>query len=403
MTFTPESLKKDFPIFNANPDWVYLDHAASTHKPRMVIDRIQQFYANEYATVHRGIYKQAARATEAYEGVRDKVKGFLRAASREEIVFTKGATEGINLVANGFLKHRLKEGDEVLITAMEHHANLIPWQQVCRERKARLRVIPLNTNGELDIERFWDLLGPKTKMLACVHVSNTLGTVNPIKRMLTLARSKQIPVLIDGAQAIAHEMVNLEELNPDFYVFSAHKMFGPNGVGVAFIKKERQEEMKPLMWGGDMVRSVSFEETIPAEGPAKFEAGTPNVAGVIGLGAAIDYIEGLDRVEIRVYLKELARYVYGMLREVKGLQIMGNAQERSPIFSFVVPGIHPHDIATFLDTRDIAIRAGHHCTQPLMEHYNVGASARASFSFVNNKSEVGKLVSALEEMIQFFT
>lgn len=402
MAFSPETLKKDFPVFDTHPNWVYLDHAATTHKPRVVIDRIQQFYATDYATVHRGIYKQAAKATEMYEGVREKVKDFLHASSREEIVFTKGATEGINLVAQGFLRDRLKEGDEVLISTMEHHANLIPWQQVCKEKKAHLKVIPLTAKGELDMERFWDLLSSKTKMLAVVHVSNTLGTINPVKRLVTMARSKQIPVLIDGSQAIAHEMINLEELNADFYVFSAHKMYGPSGVGVAYIKKERQAEMGPLLWGGDMIKSVTFEETIPADGPSRFEAGTPNMAGVIGLGAAVDYLQSLDRVEVKFYLKELSKYVSGMLKDIPGLKILGSSDEKSPIFSFVVPGVHPHDVATFLDTRDIAIRAGHHCTQPLMDHFEVGASVRASFSFINNKSEVGKLASALEEMIQFF-
>ncbi|MCI4667562.1 MAG: cysteine desulfurase [Bacteroidia bacterium] len=402
MAFSPDFYKKHFPVFDANPGWIYLDHAATTQKPQLVIDRIRDFYAKEYATVHRGIYKQAAAATSAYESVRDKVAEFLHAASREEIIFTKGATESINLISRGFLAQRLKEGDEILISAMEHHANLIPWQQLCLEKKAILRVIPLNSKGELDLERYWDLLTPRTKMIAFVHVSNTLGTINPVKRLVTLARSKQIPVLIDGSQAVAHEMVNLEELNPDFYVFSAHKIFGPSGVGVAYIKREQQEEMKPLMWGGDMIKSVTFEETIPADGPSRFEAGTPNMAGVIGLGAAIDYINSLDRIEIKVYLKELARYVYDMLKDIKGIRIMGNATERSPIFSFSFEDIHPHDMATFLDSRNIAIRAGHHCTQPLMDHYQVGATARASFSFINNKSEVGKLVSSLEEMIQFF-
>ncbi len=402
MTFSPEAHKKAFPIFRHHPGLVYLDHAATTHKPQSVIDRIQDFYEKEYATVHRGIYRLASEATEAYEEVRDKVKDFVKAGTPKEIIFTKGSTEGINLVAQGFLKPRLKAGDEVLISAMEHHASLVPWQQLCQENGAKLRVIPINENGELDLEKYWQLLGPKTKMVACVHVSNTLGSINPIKRLITLARSKQIPVLIDGSQAIAHETVDMEALQPDFYVFSGHKMYGPSGVGVCYIREERLYEMKPLLWGGEMVKSVNFEETLISEPPAKFEAGTPNMAGVLGLGAAIDYIRSLDRVKIRYYLKELSRYVQGMLSDVQGITLLGNAKERAPIFSFAIEGVHPHDVATFLDSRQIAIRAGHHCTQPLMDHYGVVATSRASFSYINNKSEVGKLISALEEMIQFF-
>ncbi|MEO0897608.1 MAG: SufS family cysteine desulfurase [Bacteroidota bacterium] len=402
MEFSTATYKELFPIYQKYPDWLYLDHGASTHKPAVVIDRVARFWREEYTNIHRGIYRQAAASTRMYEDVRVKVQEWLHATYQEEIIFTSGTTASINLVARGWAAPRLKEGDEIVISTMEHHANLIPWQQICKEKGAILKVIPLTDKGEISMEEYWHMLTNRTVLVACAHVSNTLGTINPIKKMASLAHNKNIPILVDGAQAIAHLEVDLQELGVDFYTFSSHKMYGPDGVGVLFASKAMHKDMIPYAWGGDMVREVSFEDTVTAEAPAKFETGTPSISGVIGMGTAIDFMEEHRSVEKKVHLRELARYAYGMIKEVAGIRVLGSADERLPIFSFTLTDIHPHDIATFLDSRNMAIRAGHHCTQPLLNSMGESSAARACFSYEHSKSDVGKFVSALKEMIQFF-
>lgn len=374
---------------------VYLDNAATSQKPQVVIDAMIRYYEAENSNIHRGVHYLSERATAAYEKVREKVAGFLNAPSPKEIVFVRGTTEGINLVAHSFSRIALKHGDEVVISAMEHHSNIVPWQIACEERGAFLRVIPMDERGELLLDEYAKLLTARTKVVAITHVSNALGTVNPVKDMTRQAHAKGIPVLIDGAQAVPHMKVDVQDLDADFYVFSAHKMFGPTGVGVLYGKAKYLNAMPPYQSGGDMIKSVSFEKTIYADLPYKFEAGTPNIGGGIGLGAAIDYLHQLDMSALESYEHGLLTYATEKVGEIPGVRLIGTAREKAGVLSFVLEGVHPHDIGTILDGEGIAIRTGHHCAQPVMTRYGVPATARASFAFYNTKEEIDALVKGI--------
>jgi len=374
---------------------VYLDNAATSQKPQVVIDTMMRYYQSENSNIHRGVHYLSERATQAYEKARDKVREFLNAAYREEIIYVRGTTEGINLVAQSYGRTNVKDGDEVLISAMEHHSNIVPWQMLCEEKGATLRVIPMNDAGELLLDEYEKLLTAKTRIVAVSHVSNALGTVNPIKHMIALAHQKGIPVLVDGAQAVPHMNVDVRDLECDFYIFSSHKVFGPTGVGVVYGRKRMLEAMPPYQGGGDMIKSVTFEKTIYNDLPYKFEAGTPNIAGGLGLGAAIDYVQKLDLKAIGEYEHDLLVYATEKLLVIPGLRLIGTAKEKAAVLSFVIEGIHPHDIGTILDAEGIAIRTGHHCAQPVMQRFGVPATARASFAFYNTKEEVDALVKAI--------
>ncbi|RPJ48015.1 MAG: cysteine desulfurase [Candidatus Latescibacterota bacterium] len=374
---------------------VYLDNAASTQKPYAVIDAYNVFYSGCYSNIHRGVYHLSETATRAYEDAREKARAFINAARVEEIVFVRGTTEGINLVAQTFGRSRLRAGDEVLITWMEHHSNIVPWQMVCEATGAVLRVVPIDDRGDLMMDEFEKLIGPRTKIVGVVHVSNALGTVNPVKEIVRLAHARGVPVLIDGAQAVAHTMVDVRDLDCDFYVFSGHKLFGPTGIGVLYGKKKLLDEMPPYQGGGDMIRSVTFEKTTYNEAPYRFEAGTPNIAGAIGLGAAIDYVEGIGRDTIEAYERGVFARAAEALEEIPGLRLIGTARERTSVLSFVMDGVHPHDIGTILDREGIAVRTGHHCAQPVVDRFGVAATARASLALYNTNEEVDALVRGL--------
>lgn len=401
--FGTSSFRNQFPIFQHHPHLVYLDSAATTQKPRQVIDGISQFYEKENANIHRGIYDLAARTTMKYEAVREKVAHFIGAKKREEIVYTSGTTAAINLVAHSFLSPRLKKGDEVLISAMEHHANLLPWQMACKAKEATLKVMPIDKAGNIDLVVYQKLLTEKTKMLALTHISNALGTINPIKEIIELAHEKNIPVLIDGAQSTAHYPIDISALDCDFFTFSGHKIFGPTGIGVLYGKSAHLGQMPPYQYGGDMIRNVTFESSSFAKAPQKFEAGTTNIAGVIGLGYAIDFINQFDKEAISAYVKELGNYARTKLLQMEGVSIIGKAKKTTGIVSFTLDNIHPHDVATFLGEANIAVRAGHHCTQPLMDLYQVPATVRASFSIYNNKKEIDFLIEEIKKIQDFFS
>ena len=407
MTLQPQTLKKDFPIFRnqkpGKPPLIYLDNAATTQKPQKVIDAISHFYTHTNANIHRGAYDLAMAATDAYEGARAKVQQFINAASEKEIVFTRGTTESINLVMGAYLRHELQPGDNVVISAMEHHANLVPWQMLCLERKAELRVIPMNEKGELQLKKLYQILDDKTHMLAVAHISNSLGTINPIRKLIELAHEKNIPVLIDGAQSIGHMPIDVQQLDCDFFTFSGHKMFGPTGIGVLYGRKALLDQMSPYQFGGDMIRRVSFEGTTFAKTPNKFEAGTPNIAGAVGLAAAMDYLSSIGMEAIQAHTNDLLMYATEKLSAVEGLQIVGQAKEKSGIISFTYKNIHPHDIASILNESGIAIRAGHHCTQPVMQFFQIAGTSRASFSLYNSRSEIDQLVEALSEVSKIFS
>jgi len=400
-SFDVASVRNDFPLLTQEVNGhrlVYLDSAASAQKPRVVIDAVSEFY-NEYnSNVHRGIHHLSQKATDVYEASRDTLADFLGAGSRDEIVFTKGTTESINLVAHSYLRPRLKKGDEVLISGMEHHANIVPWQLLCEEVGAHLKVIPLSDTGELILTDLNTLINDKTRILAVVHASNTLGTINPVEELIAAAHDKGVPVLLDGAQATVHFPVNVSELDVDFYTFSAHKLFGPTGIGCLYAKMELLESMQPYQGGGDMIESVSFEKTTFKAPPHRFEAGTPNIAGVIGMGAAISYVQGLDSEQVQAYEQGLLNEATKALCEIDELRIIGTAENKTPLISFVFPNIHPHDVGTVLDKQGIAVRTGHHCTQPLMTRYQVPATTRASFAFYNTVEEIDKLVQALHKV-----
>lgn len=379
---------------------VYLDNAATSQKPQVVIDALMRYYQEENSNIHRGVHYLSEKATQSYEASRAKVRKFVNAASVQEVIFVRGTTEGINLVAGSYGRRNIRQGDEVLISAMEHHSNIVPWQVLCEEKGAKLRVIPMNDDGELLLDEYERLLGEKTRLVAIAHISNALGTVNPIKEMVAAAHRKGIPVLVDGAQAVPHRKVDVQDLDCDFYTFSSHKMFGPTGVGILYGKKQLLDAMPPYQGGGDMIKSVTFEKTIYNDLPYKFEAGTPNIAGGIALGAAIDYMGMLDMEAISAYEHDLLNYATEALRGINGVRIIGTAHEKAGVLSFVIEGIHPHDIGTILDDEGIAIRTGHHCAQPVMQRFGVPATARASFAFYNTKDEVDILVKGIHKVIE---
>jgi cysteine desulfurase/selenocysteine lyase len=404
-SFAVERIRQDFPVLRQKvygKPLVYLDNAATTQKPQCVIDALSRYYSSENANIHRGIYYLSEQATHAYENVRAKVQRFIHAEAAEEIVFVRGTTEGINLVAQTYGRTFVKKGDEVIISAMEHHSNIVPWQILCEQVQAKLRVIPITDEGELILEEYEKLLNEKTKLVAIVHVSNVLGTVNPLKEMIVSAHRRSIPVLVDGAQAVPHRPVDVADLDCDFYVFSSHKMFGPTGIGVLYGKREWLERIPPYQGGGDMISSVTFEKTLYNKVPYKFEAGTPHIAGVIGLGAAVDYLNEIGMEKIVAYEHELLTYGTEALKAVPGLRLIGTAKEKSSILSFILEGVHAHDIGTVLDRSGVAIRAGHHCAMPLMLRFGVPATARASFAFYNTREEIYALVGALEKVYEVF-
>ena len=404
-SFPIEKIRADFPILQEkirNKPLVYLDNAASCQKPNAVIDSISHVYRRDYANIHRGVHTLSVRSTDKFEAAREKVRGFLNVASSKEIIFVRGATEAVNLVAQSFGRANIKAGDEIVITAMEHHSNIVPWQMLCEEAGAVLKVAPMNVQGELIYPEFEALLNAKTKLVAVVHMSNALGTINPVKKMIAAAHAKNIPLLLDGAQAIPHMPVDVQELDCDFYVFSGHKLYGPSGVGVLYGKQALLEAMPPYQGGGDMIRAVSFEKSTYAGLPHKFEAGTPAIAEVIGLGAAIDYLNEIGMAEIAAYEAELLAYATEQAKQIKGLKIIGEAQDKGAILSFTLDHIHPHDIGTMLDSLGVAIRAGHHCAMPVMEFYGVPATARASFAMYNTTSEIDVLMNGIKELIKVF-
>lgn len=403
--FDVERVRRDFPNLHVQVHGrplVYLDNAASTHKPAAVIERLERFYSEEYSNVHRGVHMLSQIATMEFEGARERVRRFLGAESEKEIIFTRGTTEAINLVANAFARTRLREGDEVLISTIEHHSNIVPWQMACEATGAKLRVIPITDEGEIIFEEFEKLLSPRTKIVSIVHVSNALGTVNPVKRIIDAAHAIGVPVLVDGAQSIQHVPVDVRALDCDFFAFSGHKLYGPTGIGVLYGKRALLEEMPPWQGGGDMILSVSFDRTIYNELPAKFEAGTPNIAGAIGLAAAIDYFTALDLEAMIAHEQDLLAYATERLASVQGLRIIGTAREKASVVSFMLCAVHPHDIGTILDQDGVAIRAGHHCAQPTMQRLGIPATARASFSFYNTRSDVDALVASVEHVLDIF-
>jgi cysteine desulfurase/selenocysteine lyase len=403
--FPVEKIRADFPILAElirNKPLVYLDNAASCQKPQAVIDSIVHLYSHDYANVHRGVHTLSVRSTDKFEGARTKVKDFINAASEKEIIFVRGATEGINLVAQTYGKTHIKAGDEILITAMEHHSNIVPWQMLCEQTGAILKVAPINLQGELIYDEFEKLIGDKTKLVSVVHMSNALGTINPVKEIIAAAHAKNIPVLLDGAQAIPHMAVDVRELDCDFYVFSGHKLYGPSGIGVLYGKQALLEAMPPYQGGGDMIRKVTFEETEYNVLPYKFEAGTPNIADVVGLGAAIDYLNAIGMDNIAAYEAELLDYATEKAKQIKGLRIIGEAEHKGAILAFVLDRIHPHDIGTMLDSLGIAVRAGHHCAMPVMDFFKVPATARASFAMYNTKEEIDVLMKGIESLIEVF-
>ncbi|MBV9209809.1 MAG: cysteine desulfurase [Acidobacteria bacterium] len=401
-----ERVREDFPVLgqtvNGKP-LVYLDNAASSQVPQVVIDRGSKYLREEHSNIHRGVHYLSMKATTAYEGAREKVKRFINARDAKECIFVRGATEGINLVMHGYGRKFVKEGDEVIISAMEHHANIVPWQMLCEEKGARLRVIPMNDAGELMLEEYDALLNERTKIVAVAHISNSLGTINPVKEMIATAHKHGVPVLLDGAQSAPHLGVDVQDLDCDFFVLSGHKMFAPTGSGIIYGKAEWLEQMNPFQGGGDMIRTVTFEKTTYAGLPNKFEAGTPAIASQIGLGAAIDYLGSIGRERAVVYERELLAYATSKISAIEGVRIIGTAREKASVLSFVVEGVHPHDIGTILDQEGIAVRAGHHCAQPVMQRFCVPATARASFAFYNTKEEADALARAIERVIEVFS
>ncbi|MCS5635046.1 MAG: cysteine desulfurase [Myxococcota bacterium] len=399
------ALRKDFPILEREirgRPLVYLDSAASAQKPRVVLDAIGNFYRNGYANIHRGVYQLSAEATELYEGGRDLVQEFIGADDRREIVFVRNATEAINLVARTWADENLGAGDEVVITALEHHANIVPWQMLGERRGTKLRVAAIDASGDVDLDSFEALLGERTKLVALSHVSNAIGTITPLAKMIRLAKDKGIPVLVDGAQAVPHMSVDVAALGCDFYVFSGHKLFGPTGIGVLYGHLPRLEAMPPFLGGGDMIESVSFSRTTYAAPPRRFEAGTPDIAGVIGLSAAIRYLETVGLDAVASWEQTLLDYATRMLGEIDGLRLIGTARKKAGIVSFVLEGIHAHDVGTALDQAGIAVRVGHHCAQPLMEIFGIPATVRASFSLYNTIAEIDALGAALRETREIF-
>jgi cysteine desulfurase/selenocysteine lyase len=403
--FDVARVRADFPILRRQVrgrPLVYLDNAATTQKPQAVLDALVRYYTDINANVHRGVHELSGLATDAYEGAREKVRAFFNAREAREIVFTRNATESINLVAYAFVRPQLAEGDEVVISAMEHHSNIVPWQLVCEERRARLRVAPIDDRGALIVEELQALITPRTKIVSVTHMSNALGTVNPVDEIVRLAHAQGVPVLLDGSQAAYHLPVDVQALGCDFYAATGHKLYGPTGIGVLVGRAERLEAMPPFMGGGDMIRSVTFERSTWNDLPYKFEAGTPNISGAIGLGAALDYIGSVGRDAILAHERDLLRYGTAKLEAIPGLQIIGTAPGKSSILSFVMDGIHPHDIGTIVDREGVAIRTGHHCAQPVMDRFGIPATARASLAMYNTTDDLDALAAALGKVHEVF-
>jgi cysteine desulfurase / selenocysteine lyase len=403
--FDVERIRRDFPVLQRKvhgKPLVYLDNAATSQKPKAVIDTLTRYYSEINSNIHRGIHHLSEEATTAYEEARTKVKGFLNAADEHEIVFVRGTTEAINLVAHSYGRAFVKPGDEIVLTAMEHHSNIVPWQLLGEQTGARLRVVPINDEGELLIDELEPMLTGKTRLIAVAHVSNALGTINPVKRIAKIAHRHGIPVLVDGAQAVPHMKVDVQDLDCDFYAFSGHKMYGPTGVGILYGKSRWLEKMPPYQGGGSMIRLVTFEKTHYNVPPYRFEAGTPDIAGGIGLGAAIDYLNAIDLEPAAAYEQEVLAYGTEVLSAIEGLRLIGQAKQKASVLSFVLEGVHPHDIGTILDREGVAIRAGHHCAMPIMQRFGVPATARASLAFYNTKQEMDVLASAIRKVGEVF-
>lgn len=397
--FDVEAIRRDFPVLhqeiNGHP-LAYLDNAASSQRPQSVIDAVRFYEEHDHANVHRGVHTLSQRATDAYEGGREKIRAFINAESSQEIIFVRGATEAINLVAQSYGRSRMQAGDEIVITTMEHHSNIVPWQLLAEQTGVRLRVIPINRRGELELDAVDELLNERTRLLSVVYISNALGTINPVKTLIDKAHSRGIPVMLDAAQAAPHTRIDVQALDCDFLAMSGHKMYGPTGIGILYGKRSLLEAMPPYQGGGEMILAVNFERSVYNELPYKFEAGTPNISGAIGLGAAVDYLQGIGLERISRYEHKLLRYATEKLESIPELKIVGTAREKASVISFTVDGVHPHDLGTIVDSEGVAIRTGHHCAMPVMEFFGVPATARASFAFYNTTAEIDALANALQ-------
>ena len=405
-SFDVARIREDFPILKEmvhGKPLVYLDNAATSQKPQAVIDALVNYYVKENSNVHRGVHTLSQLATDAYEGAREKVRQFINAEDDKEIIFVRGTTEGINLVAQTYGRKNVGAGDEIIVTAMEHHSNIVPWQILCEEKGAHLKVIPINDEGELLLDEYEKLLSPRTKFVSIVHQSNALGTINPVEQIIEMAHARGIPVMLDGAQAVAHVPIDVQKLGCDFYAFSGHKLYGPTGVGALYGRADLLDAMPPYQGGGEMIRSVTFEKTLYNVLPAKFEAGTQNIAGSVGLGAAIDYVNSVGMDNIAAYEKELLAYGTKRLSEIEMVKLIGTARHKGSILSFVMENAHPHDVGTILDAEGIAVRTGHHCAQPLMDRFGVPATVRASLAFYNTKEEIDTLVKGIDRVIEVFS
>ena len=400
-----EQLRQDFPALHQEihgHPLVYLDSAASAQKPQAVLDALLEVYSREYSNVHRGVHALSQRATQLYEKARETARAFLGAASTDEILFVRGTTEGINLVAQCYARPRLGPGDEVVLSAMEHHSNIVPWQMVCEAAGASLHAVPINSRGELDLDAYEDLLNERTRLVAMVHVSNALGTINPAKDIVRMARERGIATLLDGAQAAPHMAIDVQDLGVDFYAISGHKLFGPTGIGVLYGRRELLASMPPYQGGGDMIRTVSFEKTEYAEPPHRFEAGTPHIAGAVGLGAAMDYVTSIGLEAIGRHERRLLEYANQVFADLPSVQLIGTAREKASVLSFLVDGVHAHDVGTILDRQGIAVRVGHHCAQPVMDHFGVAATVRASMAFYNTTDEIDRLAAGIRQVLEIF-
>ena len=400
-----KGIKSDFPTLSQKvngKELVYLDNAATTQKPKVVIKSIERYYNESNANIHRGVHALSQKATDLYENSRKNISNFINAESEKQIIFVRGATEAINLVANSHVRPLLNQNDEIIISQMEHHANIVPWQLICEEKNAKLRILPMNQRGELILDSLEKIISKKTKFMAINHVSNSLGTINPIEEIVEIAHQHKIKILVDGAQAVQHIPIDIQKIDADFYCFSGHKLYGPTGIGILYGKKQLLNEMPPYQGGGDMIKSVTFDETIYNDIPHKFEAGTPNISGAIGLSAAIDYMREIGIEKISKHESELLEYASKELKKIDNVQIIGNAENKASELSYVIKNIHPHDIGTIMDSNGVAIRAGKHCTDPVMDFYCIPATARASFAAYNNKDDVDKLIKSVKKAIEVF-
>jgi len=406
MAFDANKVRGDFPILKQQVNGhslVYLDNGATSQKPQSVIDAIVNYYTTTNSNVHRGVHTMSQQATDGYEGARSKVREFINAGKDEEIIFTRNTTEGINLVAHSYGRQNIGPGDDIIVSNMEHHSNIVPWQMLCEEKGANLKVVPIDDSGELILDEYEKMLGPRTKLVSITHVSNALGTILPAKQIVAMAHAHDAPVLLDGAQAVPHMPVDMKSLDCDFYVFSGHKVYAPTGIGILYGKEEYLNAMPPFLGGGEMIKSVTFEKTIYNDLPYKFEGGTPDIAGAIGLGAAIDYVNALGFDEITAHEEELLKYGTDALSSIEGLRIVGTAANKAGILSFVMDKAHPHDIGTILDEQGIAVRTGHHCAQPVMQRFQIPATARASLAFYNTKEDIDALVKGIDRVLEVFS